>query len=54
MVLNGEISTLKPRRLTEQMMKRQKETPVVIYGLIPPYYPVASSAKKIAIELLKN
>ncbi len=55
MVLNGEINYVEAtRRLTEQMMKvRQKEAPVIIYGLIPPYYPVASSANEdIVVALL--
>lgn len=48
MVLKGDINYVEAtRRLIEQMMRgRPKENPIVVFGLIPPYYPVASSAKE--------
>lgn len=57
LVQKGEINYVEAtRKLIELMMKgRQRETPVVVYGLIPPYYPVASSAKEdIVIALLDD
>ncbi len=56
-VLLGEINYVEAtRQLMEHMMKgRKKETPLVVFGLIPPYYPgVCSAQEPLVTSLLEE
>ncbi|MDI9472449.1 MAG: M20/M25/M40 family metallo-hydrolase [Tissierellia bacterium] len=57
MVMNAQINYVEAtRRLMETMMRgRRKDTPVIVYGLIPPYYPgVCSAQDDLVISLLEE